>query len=75
MSEIIVRRDGVKWGAFREDKRITAAACQPCVVKVLMTILKGSEKYTSIRVLNEDGSTKMVIPIGVSYGRNTSKGI
>jgi hypothetical protein len=73
VNEIIVRRDGVMWGAFFENRRITAAACQPCIIQVLRTVFGKSEKYTTIKVLNDDGSTQMVIPIGVTHGRTASK--
>lgn len=66
MSNIVVKKDGEKWGAFYNDRRITGSACKPCVVKVLLTILKNSSKYKTITVMNEEGAPERTILIGVN---------
>lgn len=65
MSEIVVKKDNDKWGAFVGDKRIAASACRPCVVHAILAVTKKSGKYKTIVLLNEDGSLHQTLPTGV----------
>jgi hypothetical protein len=65
MSEIVVRKDGDKWCAFFNDKAIASSKCRPCVVHSIKSVTKKSEKYKTLVVMNEDGTTKERISIGI----------
>lgn len=65
MSEIIIKKDQDRWFAFFNDKRIASSGCRNCVVKAVIAVTKGSSKYRSIKVLNEDGSVHRTLPTGV----------
>lgn len=64
MSEIVVRKDGDKWGAFVDEKRIAVSTCRACVISAIAGVTKKSSKYHSIKVLNEDGSIARTLPTG-----------
>lgn len=75
MSEIQVKKDGDKWGAFVNDKLIAKAPCRPCVVKAVMKVTKNSSKYKTIKVFNEDDTLYCTLATGDGLGRITQKGI
>lgn len=72
MSEIIVRKDGDKWGAWFGDHQIIKSACKACVINVLLTVTKQSDKYKTIVIQNEEGIAEKVITTGVLNGRTAS---
>lgn len=65
MSEIVIRKDQNKWGAFYNDKRIAASDCRACVVNAVLSVTKKSSKYKLITVLNEDGTEYRRLATGV----------
>lgn len=64
MSDIVVRKDGEKWVAFYNDRRISASPCKACVINVLMAVTKNSGKYKSVSVMNEQNQVERIIMIG-----------
>jgi hypothetical protein len=73
--EIIVRKDGEKWGAFYGDRRIAASGCKACVVHSVRLVTKNSERYKVLVVMNEDGTIKETIPIGSNANRSTTQNL
>lgn len=65
MSEIVIRKELDKWGAFVQDRRIAIGNCQSCVVKVVLAVTKNSTRYKTIVVHNEDNSVRYYLPTGV----------
>lgn len=65
MSEIVIRKDSDKWVAFFNDKPIAKSGCRNCVVHVVLAVTKQSSKYSSIKVLNEDGSVAKTLQTGL----------
>lgn len=69
--EIIIKKEGDRWGAFYGDKRIAISGCRPCVVHAVLAVTKKSSKYNVVVVMNEDGSVARTLPTGDGHGRTT----
>lgn len=72
MSEIIIKKDQDRWFAFFNDKRIASSGCRNCVVQAVIAVTKKSSRYSSIKVLNEDGSVAKILPTGDGNGRTAA---
>lgn len=64
MRIIRIKKDGDKWAAFHDDKRIGSSACKACIIKTIIAVTKKSTKYHSIVVHDEDGTPIRTIPLG-----------
>lgn len=64
MSEIFVQKEGEKWVATHEGRRIAASSCRNCVVSSLLTVTKKSTKYNKIVVIGLNGLVEKTLPTG-----------
>lgn len=63
MATIVIGKSDGQWRAIVDERQIAAAPCKVCIVNAITGIMKFSTKYTTLLILNEDG-TRHYIPIG-----------
>ena len=64
MGEITIQKQGEKWFAFYENRKVAGSLCKNCIIKALMNITGRSNKYTKIVVLNVDGTVEKTLQTG-----------
>lgn len=74
MATIVVGKSDGQWRALCEERQIAAAPCKACIVNAITGIMKFSTKYTTLLILNEDG-TRQYIPIGDVNAGTTKEGV
>lgn len=74
MSDIIVRPNGNKWGAFFEDRHIVSSACKNCVIQAVRNVTKKSQRYKRIIVKNAAGDIEWSAEIGVNDAGSDQEG-
>ncbi len=71
MSDIIVRKNGNKWGGYFEDKHIVSGGCKPCIIHALIRVMEKSEKFKRVIVMHENNrDIEQTIEIGADSARN-----
>jgi len=67
--EIVIKKNGDRGTAYDGEKSIANSKCRSCVVKILLSVTKNSERYKSILVYDDKDELAAVHRTGVENAR------